>query len=88
MGWLMLVKLLLPMVSKKKTLSFSEAALLQDLVEGVFGLFAKAKRTCVHKTHECTYREGACYILLTKDKDWTLNDINECPYRKLIGRKK
>lgn len=86
MPWMSLVRLLLPLVTKKKKLSFAEAELLQSLLDGIFGLFARAKRTCVHKTHECTYREGACYVLSTKGKDWTLEDIKGCPYRKLIGK--
>ena len=88
MGWATLVKLLLPLVLKKSNLSMSEAALLQRLVSGVNDLFARAKRTCVHKTHECTYRDGACYILSTKGEDWSLEDIKGCPYRKKIEKGK
>lgn len=84
MGWAVLIRLLLPLITKKKSLSFSEAELLGRLVDETMGLFARAKRTCVHKTHECTYRDGACYVLATKGRDWKLEDIEGCPYRKLI----
>lgn len=86
LGWMTLVKLLLPLITKKKNLSFAEAELLGTLVGGITGLFERAKRTCVHKTHECTYRDGACYVLSTKGEDWTMGDIESCPYRKLIGK--
>ncbi len=84
MGWLMLVKLLLPLIAKKKTLSFSEAKVLEQLISNVADLFAKSKRTCVYKTHECKYRDGACFVLATKGKDWKIDDIKKCPYLKPI----
>lgn len=76
--------LLLELVGGKKSLGFAEAQILQGLIDGIAGLFKDAPRTCVHKTHACTYREGSCIVLLSKGANWQMEDITSCPYRKQL----
>jgi hypothetical protein len=75
-------------VKRKKTVDFDDAEMLQGVINNIQQLFARGKRTCVHKTHECTYRNGSCYVLLTKGEDWQIEDIEQCAYRKLIEKGK
>lgn len=76
--------LLLELVGGKKGLGFYEAQVLQGLIDGIAGLFAGPQRTCVHKTHACTYKDGSCVVLLSKGANWQMEDIYACSYRKQI----
>lgn len=71
-------------LKSRDSVSFEDATVLQGVVDGIKGLFERGKRTCVHKTHECTFREGSCVVLLEKGEDWQIEDITSCPYRKEI----
>lgn len=67
------------------SVGFGEAETLQKVIDNISDLFSRSARTCVHRTHECTYREGSCHVLLTKGSGWQIEDIEECPYRKAIA---
>jgi hypothetical protein len=75
---------LLSVLKGSNSVGFGDAELLQSIIGEISNLFARGKRTCVHKTHECIYREGSCHVLLTKKTNWQIDDITNCPYRKEI----
>jgi hypothetical protein len=84
MGFEAIIGLLLSKILAKSAISFADAELLQKLIGGITDLFARSKRTCVHKTHECTFRDGSCHVLLDKGEKWQIEDIEACAYRKKI----
>lgn len=79
--------IILSLLARKKIVSFEEASLLQDLIESIGILFTKAKRRCTSANYECQFKDGSCFILLTKGKNWKIPDIQQCPYRKKLEGK-
>jgi hypothetical protein len=76
--------MIIGLLTKKSNVSFEDAQLIHGLIGSVGKLFEKADRKCVHVTHKCNYRDGACKILDEKGADWTLDDILSCPFREKI----
>lgn len=82
-----IIGLALSLLARKNIINFTEAALLQDLIKSIYDLFARAKRRCTSADYECTFKQGSCWALLSKGKDWKLTDIQECPFRKKMEGK-
>jgi len=68
----------------RSIINVGEAMLLQQILEAVGLCLSKAKRRCINKNIECTYKEGACYVKMSKGANWKLQDIKNCPYYKPI----
>lgn len=79
-----LIPIAIKLLNKKSNVSFSEAELIQQLLNAAQDVFKKAERTCFDKNHKCNYKEGSCAVLLTKGGNWTMDDITTCPYREKI----
>lgn len=83
MGLETLAALTIGILTKKTKISFEEASLLHGLLGSITGLFKRGERKCLHATHKCNYRDGACKVLEEKGSEWEICHIEQCPYREL-----
>ena len=85
MQWLPAAISLLQMIlGKNETLNAVDSSALIEIKSLIENILSNNTRYCFDKKYECTYRNGLCYVGWTKDNDWTLEDIEQCPFRKKI----
>ena len=86
MQWLpVVINLLQLFMGKNKSLDGIQTSALIEIKTLIEGILSNNTRYCFDKRYECEYRNGLCHIGWTKDSDWTLKDIQECPFRKKLS---
>lgn len=75
---------LINIINQVSSIDFEESAVLQELIDNIFGAFASNERTCVSNKYACKFRDGSCHVLLNKGQNWQIEDINTCTYRQQI----